>query len=86
MIHELRFTPQAEEDLSKLTRADQRLAHRVLSKLETLSEQPYQGKPLVGQHAGHRSLRIGTYRVVYRIEETSQWVIILTGKHCRNVY
>ncbi len=86
MTYELRFTPQAEEDLGQVTRADRQLAHRILTKLETLAERPYQGKPLVDPHVGRRSLRVGSYRVIYRIERTTQKIIILTAKHRRHVY
>jgi len=86
VIYEIRITPQAEEDLRELTRADRRVADRILTKLETLTEQPYLGKLLVGPHAGRRSLRVGTYRVIYRVDETARWVIILTAKHRRHVY
>ena len=85
-MYEIRITPQAEEDLRQLTRADRRLADRILTKLETLAEQPYLGKPLVGPHVGRRSLRVGTYRLIYRVEETTRWVIILTAKHRCHVY
>ena len=38
MTYELRFPPQAEEDLGQLTRADGQLAHRILTKLETFKK------------------------------------------------
>ena len=85
-MYEILITPQAEEDLKRLTHADRRVADRILTKLETLTEQPYLGKPLVGPHTGRRSLRIGTYRIIYRIDEKTRHVIILTAKHRRHVY
>lgn len=85
-MYEIRVTPQAEEDLKQLARADRRLADRILTKLETLADQPFQGKPLVGSHAGRRSLRVGTYRIIYRINEPPQQIILLTAKHRRHVY
>ncbi len=85
-MYEIRITPQAEEDLKQLTRANRRVADRLLTKLENLTELPYLGKPLVGPHAGRRSLRVGTYRVIYRVDETARWVILLTAKHRRHVY
>lgn len=85
-MYEIRVTPQAEEDLQQLTRADRRVADRLLTKLEILAEQPYLGKLLVGLHAGRRALRVGTYRVIYRVDETAQRVVILTAKHRRHVY
>ncbi len=85
-MYALRVTPQAEEDLTHLMQADRQLAHPIVAKLETLEDRPYQGKALVGPHAGRRSLRIGTYRINYRIEESSQTVFILTAQHRRHVY
>ncbi|MEX0829492.1 MAG: type II toxin-antitoxin system RelE/ParE family toxin [Nitrospirales bacterium] len=85
-MYEIRVTPQAEADLKQLTGANRRVADRLLTKLESLAEQPYLGKPLVGPHAGRRSLRVGTYRVIYRVDETARWVVILTAKHRRHVY
>lgn len=85
-MYEIRVTPQAEADLKQLTRANRRVADRLLTKLENLAEQPSLGKPLVGPHAGRRSLRVGTYRVIYRVDETARWVVILTAKHRRHVY
>lgn len=85
-MYEIRVTLQAEEDLKQLSHADRRLADRMLTKLETLTEQPYLGKSLVGPHAGRRSLRVGTYRIIYRVDETARRVILLTAKHRRHVY
>ena len=85
-MHEIRVTPQAEEDLKQLSHADRRLADRMLNKLEALAEQPYLGKSLVDPHAGRRSLRVGTYRIIYRVDESARQVIILTAKHRRHVY
>ena len=44
------------------------------------------GKPLQYSFKGHRRLRVGDYRVVYRIEVETNTVIIVAIKHRRDVY
>ena len=42
------------------------------------------GKPLRYSLKGHRRLRVGDYRVVYRIEKKT--VVIIAIKHRKDVY
>ena len=44
------------------------------------------GKPLRYSLKGHRRLRVGDYRVVYRIEDERDTVLIVTIKHRKKVY
>jgi mRNA interferase RelE/StbE len=44
------------------------------------------GEPLRYSLKGHRRLRVGDYRVVYRIEATKNKVIIIAIKHRKDVY
>lgn len=44
------------------------------------------GKPLRYSLKGHRSMRVGDYRVVYRIEQESDVVLIIAIKHRKDVY
>ena len=44
------------------------------------------GKPLRGDLAGIYSARRGTYRVLYRINESLQEVVVLRIDHRRDVY
>lgn len=44
------------------------------------------GKPLRYSLKGHRRLRVGDYRIVYRIEPASKTVIIVAIKHRKDVY
>ncbi|MBI4384972.1 MAG: type II toxin-antitoxin system RelE/ParE family toxin [Nitrospinae bacterium] len=57
-----------------------------MRKIELLADFPRSGKPLVGNHAGEFSLRVGDWRIVYEIEEGSKTVFVLTVKHRRHVY
>lgn len=44
------------------------------------------GKPLRYSLKGHRRLRVGDYRIVYRIESDNHAVIIIAIKHRKDVY
>jgi mRNA interferase RelE/StbE len=44
------------------------------------------GKPLRYSLKGHRRLRVGDYRVVYRIEVETGTVVIVTIKHIKDSY
>ncbi|HQU08729.1 MAG TPA: type II toxin-antitoxin system RelE/ParE family toxin [Opitutales bacterium] len=44
------------------------------------------GKPLRYSLSGHRSLRVGDYRIIYRIEPSKHTVLIIAIKHRKDVY
>lgn len=44
------------------------------------------GKPLRYSLKGHRRLRVSHYRIVYRIQETVNKVIIVAIKHRKDIY
>ena len=44
------------------------------------------GKPLQYSLKGHRRLRVGDYRVIYRIEARTKTVIIVAIQHRKQVY
>ncbi len=44
------------------------------------------GKPLRYSLKGHRRLRVGDYRIVYRINEDKRMVIIVPIDHRKDIY
>ena len=44
------------------------------------------GKPLRYSLKGHRRLRVGDYRIVYRIDTETNTVIIVAIKHRKDIY
>lgn len=44
------------------------------------------GKPLRYSFVGHRRLRVGDYRIVYRIDHQRRTVIIVAIKHREDIY
>jgi mRNA interferase RelE/StbE len=71
------------KDLRKLDKADNR---RILQTIELLKADPYVGKHLRGQLDGFRSLRVGDFRVIYTVEESTGTVILRAVGHRSVVY
>jgi mRNA interferase RelE/StbE len=56
---------------------------RVIRDIET---SPHLGKPLRGELSGNWSLRIGDYRIIYRIDEDEKILTLLRVGHRKTVY
>lgn len=86
MPHSIELSKEAAQDIDALYSSDKRLFTRIINKIESLEKTPFEGKPLVGNHRGEFSLRVGNYRIVYEIDSPAKTVYILTIKHRRHVY
>ena len=86
MSFSVRLSREAEKDLLALNRSNRKFFQRIIKKIEALEKEPKAGKPLVGNHKGEYSLRVGDYRIVYEINASRKIVFILTAKHRRHVY
>ena len=86
MKHVIEFSQEAASDVDKLFYADKKLFSRVLKKIESLADNPREGKALTGNHKGEFSLRIGAYRIVYELDTAGRVIFILTIKHRKHVY
>lgn len=74
-----------EEDIPKLPKT---VRERIKKAIETrLTVDPVGlGKPLRYSFIGHRRVRVGDYRVVYRIAPEQALVTIILIKHRKEVY
>lgn len=67
------------KDIARLPKADlRRIKKAIETKLTTHPE--VFGKPLRFSLKGHRSLRVGDYRVIYRIEKTTVKLFIIAHR------
>ena len=73
---QVRLSTHARRYYRRLYRADRRLFERVDRSLDRLIDQPQIGKPLLGPLEGHRSLRVGHLRIIYRIEPEGGGVFV----------
>jgi len=86
MRYSIELSKEAADDSDALYRSDRKLFHRILKKIESLEGSPYEGKPLVANHKGEFSLRVGDYRIVYEIDSSNHVIYVLTIKHRKHVY
>ena len=83
---ELRLSSHAKKSYLRLARSDRRVFERVDRALDRLRQAPSTGKPLAGPLAGHRSLRVGSLRIVYRFEANDQAILVLDIAQRGGVY
>ena len=84
--YELVFTPPARRALAEVL--PEAVAAAVIDFLAvTLVHEPRRvGKRLRGQLAGICSARRGTYRILYRVQESRREVVVLRIEHRSDVY
>ena len=78
MIWKIALTRSAEAMLRGI--ADRRVCQSVRDRIDKLAKEPEkQGKPLMGELAGYRSLRaVGQrYRIIYRVERDKVLVLVV---------
>ncbi|MBY0470730.1 type II toxin-antitoxin system RelE/ParE family toxin [bacterium] len=73
------------EDIPNLPKTVRELVKRAIET--RLAVEPIAlGKPLRYSFVGHRRIRVGDYRIVYRVDEKTLTVIIAIIKHRKDVY
>jgi mRNA interferase RelE/StbE len=73
---EVRIDLDAQKELKRLPPP---MRERVVTAIETLKDNPFTGKDVVklkGELAGLYRLRVGTYRVVYSVDEERQVITV----------
>lgn len=74
-----------EEDIPRLPKTARERIRKAIEERLALDPVGF-GKPLRYSLKGHRRLRVGDYRVVYRIEPELRKVLIVVIKHRKDVY
>lgn len=73
----------AEKDLQKV---DKENKPRVFAALFDLRKEPYSGKKLEGKFSECYSLRVGEYRIIYKIYKTRLTVLVIRIGPRQGVY
>ena len=78
MIYRVLLTATAVEMLGKIS--DRRVRKQIIERIEGLYKEPEkQGKPLGGELAGYRSIRVAgqRYRIIYQVEQGEVRVLVV---------
>ena len=81
--YSIKYTKEAKKKIEKL---DKSIRLVIKKTIESLSSNPYKGKPLSHELAGLYSLRTSDYRIIYRIKEKQLIIIVVTIGHRREIY
>ena len=85
MNYQVVFTKKAAKDIRQLNKAD---IPRVVESAEALGDDPHPpgSKKLSGTQEEFWRIRVGQYRIIYRIEEEVKVVNVTKVGHRKDVY
>jgi mRNA interferase RelE/StbE len=86
--YRIELTPAVEKTLSKLAKKNRPLLNKVDQSLLALVENPTPTgcKQLVGQVPNLYRLRIGDYRIIYKVENDVLVILVVHIGHRKDVY
>lgn len=77
------LSKSAEKDLNKV---DKKFKPHIFAALFDLRRDPYLGKKLKGKFQDCYSLRVGVYRIIYRVYKRELDILIIRIGHRQGVY
>lgn len=83
MVYEILFHNKAQRIFNKL---DISIKKEIYGGLDKIKQNPFLGKPLVGNLSGLWRLRIDKYRVIYQIKKNELIIYVLDIGHRKNIY
>ncbi len=85
-MYELAIKPHADKIFKKLAKKDKEQLRRIERKIMQLLEEPYLGKPLRRPLDGFRRVHVGSFVIVYEIDEKNKVITIVDYEHHDNIY
>ena len=84
MAYQVELTPAAGRDFKRLPRAT---AQRLAPRIDALAEEPRPAGALAmtGMH-GYYRLRVGDYRIIYKVEDARLVVLVIRVANRREAY
>ncbi len=83
MKYSIKMWNSAKKDLDKVPVP---LRDRIIKVILSLSNNPFIGKKLGGEHEGKRSIRVWPYRILYEIYKNKLLVLVIRIRHRKDVY
>jgi len=83
VTYSLRIKGSAVKALRRLRKAD-RL--RLIEAIDRLATEPAAGGVLKGEFRGLRRLRVGSFRIIYEVDEGELTILVIRIGHRKDVY
>lgn len=80
------LSPSTARDLVAIKHREPTLYRRLAAAIDSLANDPYQGKKLKGKLTGNYSLRVGTHRIIYRVLKDRLLIWVVDLGHRREIY
>ena len=77
------LSKSAEKDLDKV---DNKFKPHIFAALFDLRKDPYSGKKLKGKFQDYYSLRVGIYRIIYRVYKRELEILVIRIDHRQGIY
>ncbi|HIH44547.1 MAG TPA: type II toxin-antitoxin system RelE/ParE family toxin [Candidatus Methanoperedenaceae archaeon] len=86
MTYRIVAHPEVQKEIKKLYKKDKVRYEYIKKKLKILSEQPDIGKPLRNVLKGKWRIQIGSFVLIYEIDNNDNKIILLRFEHHDNAY
>ena len=83
MPYSLKIKQSALKEIQKLDKPNRK---RLIEAIDNLAGNPHVGKLLKGDFSGLRRIRVGSYRVIYEINEGEVLILVLRVAHRKRAY
>ncbi len=85
MLYKIRFASRAKRELAK---APTGIKERISKRIDGLAEEPRPSdvKALKGKSRGQMRIRVGNYRIIYKIDEAIITVMVIRIAHRHEIY
>ncbi len=82
-MYQIILSRTAANDLSKI---DKKYKPHIFAALFDLRKEPFSGKKLKGKFHGCYSLRVGIYRIIYKIYKKELDILVIRIGHRQGIY
>lgn len=82
-MYKIKLTTRAKRELKNISKL---YREAISSVFEELKDEPLLGKPLTRDLTRRFSLKVGVYRIIYKINKKDKIITVLTAGHRATLY
>jgi len=82
-MYRIIIAPSAKKGLKTIAKIYRK---GIAEAIDSLSDDPYIGKPLTRELTGRYTYKVGIYRIIYKISEKDKTVYIFNAGHRTTIY
>lgn len=82
-MYRIKLTARARRELKEVSKETDDLLGSIF---EELTEDPLIGKPLTRELTGRFAYKVGSHRIIYRINTQNKYILIITAGHRSTIY